>query len=94
MVNSHQQFQYENKYISPGGDQHKGNGTDSFDRGYNCGHGVNHFGYYRNNLYQYVSNGIYNPIEYSGNQCSSWIRYPGDCNQFNHGTIIRTGIAC
>ena len=50
MVNPHQQSQYENTYISPGRYQHIGNGTDSFDRGYNCGHGVNQFGYYGDNM--------------------------------------------
>ena len=83
MVNPHQQSQYENTYISPGRYQHIGNGTDSFDRGCNCGHGVNQFGYYGDNLYQYGSNRIYNPVGYSGNQCSCWIRYAGDCNEFN-----------
>ena len=51
MVNPHQQSQYENTYISPGRYQHKGNGTDSFYRRYNCEHDVNHFGYYGDNLY-------------------------------------------
>ena len=71
MVNPHQQSQYENSYISPGKYQHEGDGTDGFDRGYNCGHGINYFGYYGYNLYQYGSNGIYSQVEY---QCSSWIR--------------------
>ena len=69
MVNPHKKFQYENTCISPGSYQHKGNGTDSVDRGYNCGHGINHFGYYGDNLYQYGSNGIYNSVGYNGNQC-------------------------
>ena len=42
MINSHQQSQYENN-CSLGRYQHKGNGTDGFDRGYNSEHGVNHF---------------------------------------------------
>ena len=50
MVNPHQQSQYENTYINPGRYQHIGNGADSFDRGYNCGHGVNQFGYYGDNM--------------------------------------------
>ena len=84
MLNPHQQSQYENNsYISFGRYQHKWNGTDDFDRGYSCGHGVNHFGYYGNNLCQYGLNGIYSPIGYSGDQCSNFIRYAGDCNRFN-----------
>ena len=51
MVNPHQHSPYENTCISPGRYQHKGNRTDNFDREYNCGHGVNHFGHYGNNLY-------------------------------------------
>ena len=77
MLNPHHQSRYENTYISPGKYQHKGNKTDVFDRGCSCGHGVNHF---RN--YRYDSNGIYTPFGYSGNQCSGWIRYSGDCNYF------------
>ena len=80
MVNPHQQSQFENSYTSPGRNQHKDDGTDNFDRGHNYGHGVNNFGYYGDNLYQYSSNGIYSPVEYSENQCSSVIRYVGDCN--------------
>ena len=57
MLNPHHQSRYENTYISPGKYQHKGNKTDVFDRGCNCGHGVNHF---RN--YRYDSNGIYTPF--------------------------------
>ena len=43
MVNPHQQSQYEkSNYISLGRYQHKGNGTDGFNRGCDCGHDVNH----------------------------------------------------
>ena len=59
------------------------NGTDDFDRAYNCGQGINHFGYYGDNLYQYGSNGIYSPFGYSGKQSSNLIRYGGVCKQFN-----------
>ena len=71
MVNLHQQSQYENAYISPGIYQHKGNGIDSFGRGFNCRHVVNPFGYYGDNLYLYGSNLIYSPVGYNENQCSS-----------------------
>ena len=37
MVNPHQQSQYENNYISLRRHLYKENGTDCFDRGYNCG---------------------------------------------------------
>ena len=67
MVNPHQQYQYENTYISLRRSQHKGNGTYCFDRGYNCGHGVNQIRHYGDNLYQNGSNEIYSPVGYSGN---------------------------
>ena len=89
MINPYQQSQYENNCIRLGRYQHKRNGTDSLNRGYNCGHGVNHFGYYGDNLYQYGSNGIFSPVGYSGNPCSSWIRYAGNCNQFNKRSRLK-----
>lgn len=69
MVNPHQQSQCENTNISPGRYQYEGDGTDDFDKGNKCGHGVNNFWYYGDNLYQYGSNGIYNLVGYSENQC-------------------------
>lgn len=92
MINPHQQSQFENIYSNPGRNQHKEDGTDHFEREHNYGHCVNYFEYYGNNLYEYSSNGIYSPVEYSGNQCSSVIRYIGGCNQFNEtSTLTRCG---
>ena len=42
MANPHQLSQYEKTCNSPGRSQHKGTGSDDFDRGYNCGYNVNH----------------------------------------------------
>ena len=68
MVNPYQQSQYKNNnHITLGSYQYKGNGVGGFNRGYNCEHHVNHFGYYGENLYQYGSNGIYRQVGYSGN---------------------------
>ena len=53
--------------------------------------GVNNFGYYGDNLYQYRLNGIYSPVGYSGNQCSSWIKYVEDCNQYERSELNRSG---
>ena len=50
MKNPHQQSQYENNNISLGRCQCKRNGVDDFDRGYNFGYGINHFGYYLDNI--------------------------------------------
>ena len=61
MVNPRQQFQYENNNIGLRRYQHKQNGTDALIKDIIV-HGVNNFGYYRKNLYQYGSNGTYSPV--------------------------------
>ena len=76
MVNPNQQSRYENNnYISLGRHQYKENGVASFDRGYNCGHGVNYFGYYRDNPYQYGLNGVYSVVGYRGNKYNNLIKH-------------------